>query len=268
MLILVVSPCWQNTTSREIALAMEELPPEGLKVETLTQPPAAPLQNALYLTDNTAYYDAMRSMGCMTAGYLHAQNQGETFKACPYLISEPQWVDVDSYTKIYQRLAGLPWTILTTERLVIREMTANDIDALYALYDDEARRYMPPLHEDHDVERALLREYIDKVYGMFGYGYWAMTLRDSGRMIGRMGFAAYEGEGSCVSYGYIVHPDYRRKGYALEAAEAILPYARDVLQLPGISAEVHASNEPSISFLKKLGFCKQRVIGNTEVYVL
>lgn len=267
-IVIVQDSNYLNITNPEIATAQEELTEQGVQICAVTSIPDAIEQNTLYLTDNTAYYETMRANGYPSIGYLHIGNQNAVFEHCPYLISEPQWVDVDSYTKIYQRLVGLPWTILTTDHLIIREMTERDLDALYDLYDDIAIQFMQPLNPDRDVERSQLQDYIDKIYGLFGYGYWALELKSSGQMIGRMGFAAYEGSDNCIPFGYIIHHDYRRQGYALEAARAILPYARDVLQMRGICAEVHANNEPSIAFLKSLGFCKKRVIGDIITYVL
>lgn len=264
----VLDPALQEYTESDVREAREELWALGLAVETVTAVPEAPAQNTLYLTDSAAYYKDMCAAGIPTIGYLHAGNPGVEFPHCQYLISEPQWVDADSYHKIYERLMGLPWTILTTDRLIIREMTVQDLDALYDLYDEEARRYMAPLREDRDEERAELVSYIDKVYGMFGYGYWAITLRESGRVIGRMGLAAYEDADGRTPFGYVIHKDYRQQGYALEAAQAILPYATDVLQLQGISAEVYEDNLPSIYFLNKLGFRKTNVIENIIRYVL
>lgn len=264
----VLNPLLQEYTESDVLEAREELPTLGLAVDVLTTVPQTPVQNTLYLTDNAAYYRDMCAAGIPTAGYLHAGNPGEAFPHCLYLLSEPQWVDADSYQKIYERIMGLPWTILTTDRLVIREMTVQDLDALYALYDDEARRFMTPLREDHEIEREELASYINKVYGMFGYGYWAITLRESGHVIGRMGFAAYEDADGRTPFGYVIHKDYRRQGYALEAARAILPYARDVLQMQGICAEVHEDNLPSIRFLNMLGFRKVNVIEDIGTYIL
>lgn len=267
-IVFVLHPDLQEYTESDLEQARKELPALGLRVEMVTAVPKAPAQNTLYLTDHAVYYESMYQAGYPVAGYLHAGNPNATFEHCPYLLSEPQWVDRDSYCKIYERLMGFPWTILTTDRLIIREMTVQDLDALYDLYDDEARRFMTPLRGDRDVERAELASYIDKVYGLFGYGYWAICLRDRGNMIGRMGFAVHTDAEGRTPFGYVIHADYRRQGYALEAARAILTYAGEVLQLQGITAEVHEDNPASIAFLNRLGFRKESVIGNIEVYVL
>lgn len=257
---------WRQITEPEILQTVQELQAEGIAVREQTALPAAPEENTLYLTDSMEYYQNLCAAGCAVAGYLHAGNPGAAFPRCPYLISEPQWVDADSYEKIYERLTGRPWTILTTDRLVIREMTVADVGALYELYDEEALRFMPPLCRDREEQRIETAEYIDKIYGMFGYGYWVMTLRDSGRVIGRMGFAN-EGSAGGISFGYMVHPDYRRQGYAIEAARAILPYAREMLQMSSICATVHTENEPSISLLRRLGFRRAGAEDGMETYI-
>lgn len=263
-IVFVLHPAWQNTTGPEVRTAREELSPEGLSVTSTDEVPTAPAPQTLYLTDSADAYEALQAAGCPAIGYLHRDNAGETFEHCPYLLSEPQWVDADSYQKIYERLTGQPWTILTTDRLVVREMTVDDLDALYALYDEEARRFMTPPDDNHDVERARLRDYIDKVYGLFGYGYWALVDKASGQLIGRMGFSTEQSS----TYGYLIHKEYRRQGYAAEAARAMLPYARNVLGLEEIRAEVHNNNVPSIEFLQSLGFRKVGVQNDLEIYAI
>lgn len=267
-IVFVPDPAWRSITEPEIYACREELAGSGISIRVSAALIESPERNTLYLSDSPAYYEHMRSQGVPVAGYIHEGSGNAQFPHCPYLVSEPQWVDTDSYTKIYERLTGQPWTILTTERLVIREMTVDDLDDLYALYDAQARQFMTPPGEDRDAERILLSNYIEQIYGMFGYGYWAVTLRGSRRMIGRIGFAAYEGAGDRISFGYIMHPAYRRQGYALEAAGAILAYAQEVLELPGISAEVRVGNTASIRFLKRLGFRKENSIDVREIYVL
>ena len=104
----------------------------------------------------------LRSSGLPAAGYLHAGRNGESFKGAAYLVERPQDIDRDSYQKIYERAAGLPWTIAETARCLIREMTVDDVESLYPLYEDEqARRFLKPLCPDHDKEREIVKAYID-----------------------------------------------------------------------------------------------------------
>ena len=102
---------------------------------------------------------------------------------------EPQWVDRDSLVKIWQRQRRLPWTILETARCVVREFVPEDLEAIRALYDEEAERFLEAPSEDTEKERKILEAYIDRVYRLCGYGHWAVISRQTGELIGRIGFS-------------------------------------------------------------------------------
>ena len=153
--------------------AFEQL---GLEGEILSQAPETP-DGTLCLCADAAMLRGLRERGFCAAGYSHGGNREEPFRGVPYVVQEPDLVDADSYQKIYQREAGLPWTILETEHCVVREFMEEDLDALYGLYDDAARRFLEPPSPDRERERTILRAYIDRVYGLYGYGHWAVLLK-------------------------------------------------------------------------------------------
>ena len=213
------------------------------------------LSKTLFLTDSAYLYGRILKKGGYAAGYLHGGNRNEQFRGAAYLIAEPQYVDEDSWQKIYERLAGLPWTILETKRCIIRELTIEDLDALYELYDDtDSKRFLQPLSGDKGKERELLRAYIEKVYSLYGYGYWAVISKEDGRMIGRAGFSPYAEENEDASLGYVIHRDYRQKGYALEVCGAIKEHAAELLGFTRIGAVTHADNRASRKLLAGIGF--------------
>ena len=52
------------------------------------------------------------------------------------------------FQKVYERAHNLPWTILETKRCVIRELSMEDLPALFELYaHPEVTRFMEPLFE-------------------------------------------------------------------------------------------------------------------------
>lgn len=212
----------------------------------------------LYFTDSPSLLRRLRRMGLPAAGYLHAGSRHRDFSGADYLVENPEEIGPDSYVRLYQRLSGQPWTIAVTDRLRIREHTPEDLDALYDLYDDpQARRYLEPLCPDRSEEGALLRAYIEKVYGLYGYGMWAVCEKESGELIGRMGFAPYQGGGTPPSFGYLIRADYRRRGMAAEAGRAVLAFADSELDFPAIGAQTASDNTASIALLRSLGFTKQ-----------
>lgn len=226
---------------------------EGAASESNSE--AAPNSGTLYLTDSAEVFGSLSDAGFAAVGYLHANNSGESFPGADYLISEPHYVDPDSYVKIWQRLTHRPWTILETERLVIREMTAADLEENAALYkDEEASRFLTPPLADLQKEREKLEAYIDKVYGLYGYGSWAVILKENGRMIGRAGFEPYQAGQDRLRMGYLIGAEYRRQGYALEACSALVCYAVQALGFPGVCAITSPENAASKALLIKLGF--------------
>ena len=190
---------------------------------------------------------------------LTEQNRHESLPTGAYCIEKIDDVSVDYLKKVYQRAKGLPWEILTTERLLIREITVADVPRLYELYADESiTRYMEPLFPTRQQEEEYTRDYIQNIYHFYGYGMWLITLRESGEVIGRAGLEYKEGLDG-LELGFMLGKEYQHKGYALEACEAILRYAREELEQNCFFTMVHEDNQDSLRLCERLGF--QRVEG-------
>ena len=186
--------------------------------------------------------------------YLALDDRGMEALRAKILLSSPWDIDAGDFEKIYRRLYHLPWIIGTTPRLLLREMMLSDIPALYALYDGEAKRYLPPLSDDPEEEKKILRAYIEKVYGLMGYGYWAVIERKTGELVGRAGFGVPAREEDPAELGYVIRRDKREKGYAEEAVQAAIDYERRMLCFPGVIALTEVENIPSRRLLVSLGF--------------
>lgn len=152
--------------------------------------------DTLYMADSARLLRQLAEAGAAFCAYSHGGNSGslngnagEDLSAAEYILMEPQWVDKDSLVKIWQRQRNIPWTILETERCIVREFVPEDTDALYDLYDEEARRFLEPPSGNRSLEREILTSYIRRVYRLCGYGHWAVICKNTGELIGRMGFA-------------------------------------------------------------------------------
>ena len=123
-----------------------------------------PEYDALYIADSERLLRQLQDLGAASCGYSHSGNGGQAPKRADYILMEPQWVDRDSLVKIWQRQRRLPWTILETARCVVREFVPEDLEAIRALYDEEAERFLEAPSEDTEKERKILEAYIDRVY--------------------------------------------------------------------------------------------------------
>lgn len=177
-----------------------------------------------------------------------------SFDGLKYVFSDIDQVEMDSFVKAYQRYSGEPWEVLTTERLLIRETTVEDVDEFYKLYSDpEMTRYMEGLFENPEDEKRYQKDYIEKVYGLMGFGVWTLVRKEDNKVIGRAGFSVRNGFDD-IELGFLVGKKYQRQGYAFEACKAILDYGRDMLLFNEVQTLVKKENEVSIHICEKLGF--------------
>lgn len=232
------------------------------------------ITHILYLADSRPILQALKSLGLPVACYRHEANREEDFSEASYVIEEPEEVEDEDFERIYRRLAGYPWTILHTARCTVREFTVQDAAALQCVYDDpQVRRFLPPLPQGLDKLQAILREYIQKIYGFYSFGGWAVIDRQTGTLIGRAGFALWDdpedSSKSAIELGYLIAAPYRGKGIAAEVCSALLSYAKEHLPFTVIYARAAPDNTASCRLLERLGFhykgiCRE----NDNVYKL
>ncbi|NMP38236.1 MAG: GNAT family N-acetyltransferase [Clostridiales bacterium] len=108
---------------------------------------------------------------------------------------------------------------LETQRLILRELTPEDYPALYAvLADSDILKHYPYTFDEKRV-RGWIEKNIVR-YRVFGFGLWAVVLKETGEMIGDCGITMQNINGSIKpEIGYHIRADYQRRGYAKEAAK-------------------------------------------------
>lgn len=145
--------------------------------------------------------------------------------------------------------------LIETPRLILREFVPEDLAGLYRLYEESDTRYIEPLAKDPEEELEKLKSYIHYIYGFYGFGLWAVCLRESGELIGRCGLQVEligdEGE---YELGYMISCKYTGCGYASEAVQAVLKYAGEELEAPRVVVRIHKENKASLVFAQKEGF--------------
>lgn len=185
--------------------------------------------------------------------YLHDGNKEESMSQIPYAITDFEGIDYAYLCNVYKRFYHIPWTILQTRRCVLREMTEDDLDALYEVYrDPEVSKYTENLYEDREKERTYIRDYIEQVYRFCGLGIWVIVLKETNTIIGRAGLAWRDGYDT-PEIGFVIAKDYQRQGYAFEVCDAILHYCKE-MDLRTIRVLYQKENVASEKLCKKLGF--------------
>lgn len=157
---------------------------------------------------------------------------------------------------------------LQTPRLVFREFTPEDAALVFELNNDtDVLKY---LHEhpttDHATALATLQERIIPHYREYGYGRWAVHLKDTNEFIGWCGLK-FRPERNETDLGYRFMQRFWNKGYATEAAKATLDYGFQILHLPKITAIAQTGNLASLQVIEKCGmvFKRYEIIDGFEV---
>ena len=135
--------------------------------------------------------------------------------------------------------------ILETERLLLREMTQDDLPALQGILQDEETMYAYNSAFDEAETQAWLDRQLSR-YAQFGFGLWAVVLKESGGMIGQCGLTMQPWRGDEVlEVGYLFNRAFWHHGYATEAARGCMEYAFDRLGAREVCSIIRETNLPS-----------------------
>ena len=146
--------------------------------------------------------------------------------------------------------------ILETERLFLREMKESDFDALYeVLADADSMQHYPYTFDESRVRKWIQRN-IER-YRIFGFGLWAVCLKETGEMIGDCGLTMQLIDGEIKpEIGYHIRSDKQRNGYAKEAAIAVRDWTFNNTPFQIVYSYMKYTNEPSVKTAISYG-CKQ-----------
>jgi RimJ/RimL family protein N-acetyltransferase len=145
--------------------------------------------------------------------------------------------------------------MIETERLRLRRLASDDAAFILRLLNE------PSFIENiGDKGARTLDDAVSYIlngpvasYERFGFGLYLVELKESGVAIGMCGLLKRDTLDD-VDIGYAYLPEFWSKGYALEAASAVMDYARDRLGLKRVVAITSLDNQSSIRLLEKIGF--------------
>lgn len=146
--------------------------------------------------------------------------------------------------------------VIETERLYLREMTDEDFHALYkVLADPNIMQHYPYTFDEKRVRNWIERN-IER-YRVFGFGLWAVCLKETDEMIGDCGLTMQLINGEIKpEIGYHISADKQRNGYAKEATIAVRDWTFNNTPFNVIYSYMKHTNEPSAKTAISYG-CKQ-----------
>ncbi len=145
-----------------------------------------------------------------------------------------------------------------TSRLSLRDWRIEDLRPYARLNSDKkVMAYFPKIltWEETEAHYLKMKSHIEQ----YGFGFWAVEERISGRFIGFIGlqWTNFDAEFTpCVEIGWRLDKRYWRKGYASEGAQACLDHAFQKLNLEEVYSFTAKINVPSEGVMKKVGMTK------------
>lgn len=152
-----------------------------------------------------------------------------------------------------------PFPVLETDRLLLRTLTPEDANALFAIRGNTlAMKYIgkPVLTNRIEVERLIegYREHLRLNKGII----WGISLKSNGReLLGTIGFHRIEPDNYRAEIGYILRPEQWNKGIMKEALVRVVDYGFLELKFHSIEGRINPENTASAQVLLKNGFVKE-----------
>jgi len=149
--------------------------------------------------------------------------------------------------------------MIETGRLILRQWHDNDAMAMYDLgRDARVMEYLGPLKTLDDAQALVAGQIVNQ--SLFGHCFWPIERRADGMLLGYCGLnvvpngSPLEGE---IEIGWLLAPAVWGQGYAREAAEAALRWARAHLEKPRIVGFTVPANRRSWGLMERLGMVRR-----------
>lgn len=155
--------------------------------------------------------------------------------------------------------------ILETERLLLRQLSTEDAEFMLGLLNDPSfiRNIGDRGVRTTDDARSYILNGPVASYAKNGFGLYLVVLKETKESIGICGLIKRDVLED-VDIGYAFLPKFWSRGYAVESAQAMKTYAKDVIRLNRLVAITDPANEGSIRVLEKIGLKFEKMVKLSE----
>ncbi len=145
--------------------------------------------------------------------------------------------------------------VLETEQLLLRTFQEDDVETMFAINQDKkVMRFFPSIPTKEETIAMIDR--IIAHQERYGFSWYATEIKKTGEMIGCVGLltATFEAHFTpAIEIGWRLSSEHWNKGYATEAAKAVLDYAFNERTLDEVVSFTSVLNKPSIRVMQKIG---------------
>lgn len=212
--------------------------------------------NILVITDDRVLSSRAAAFGMACIG-VDAADAGY-FDGAGLVVQDFEEISLRELEEYLLRFHGFPVTIAQTGRLLLREMTAGDVERLCEISREpgmELARREPEGENSFIPDR--MRAYIRKQYRFYGYGLWSVLLREAGSedtLVGCCGFSELETDDLALEMEYMLSEPYQGRGIGTEMCQAAMRYAKERLGIRKLWVRIHPQNSRGKWFAGSIGF--------------
>jgi RimJ/RimL family protein N-acetyltransferase len=142
---------------------------------------------------------------------------------------------------------------METDRLILRKLTTDDLEELHTILSDVESMQHYPKPFDLNKSKKWIAWNIEN-YTTYGFGLWAVTLKEDNQFIGDCGITMQNINGRMEpEIGYHINKKYVNKGYATEAVQVCMKYAFEILKFDKVYSYMKYTNIPSQRVAEKNG---------------
>jgi RimJ/RimL family protein N-acetyltransferase len=158
---------------------------------------------------------------------------------------------------------------LTTARLELRPFQDSDLEDAFAYHSlPEVVRYLYwEVRNLEETRQALERKKTNITLTEDGSALClAVVLKETGKVIGEVILFLRSKEHQQAEIGFVFHPDYGGRGYATEAAEALLSFGFSTFGFHRIFSRCDADNAASYKLMERLGMRREAHFRQNEMF--
>ncbi len=144
---------------------------------------------------------------------------------------------------------------IKTDRLILRKFEYTDDEAMlkYWIADEKIQSlYSEPVYSTKEEVKELLDKYIGS-YERNDYYRWAVIHGETGECIGQIAYFLVDSKNHFAEIEYCIGSDFQRKGYATEAARAVIKFGFEQMKLHKVQICTKEINHASKRVIEKCG---------------
>ena len=163
----------------------------------------------------------------------------------------------------------ITFPILTTQNLILRQLTSDDAEAIYRIRSDKkiAEFLNRPICKSVNEAKEFIKKINDNIEKNEGL-YWAITKKGNIELIGTICLWKISPEKMKAEIGFELFPAFQGKGIMKEAIPKVIDFALNELGLKTIEGEVAKENQRSIRLMVKNGFKLSTVYAENESTIM